>query len=133
MIRGKIHPCPFGLPIPSACKQVGQNINEMSPLEEAEEEDRPTIKEDNQMLLFDAEEDCGKCPFAASIIKEKGSVDCRYGETRPSGDVAFSGSPLYPHTYVGEMAKPLYSNFPEHEYKDDNIHNTYLGLLSFYG
>ncbi len=46
---------------------------------------------------------------------------------------ALAGSPLYPHIYVGEMPKPLYSNYPDTEYQDDNIHRTYLGLMSFYG
>ena len=54
-------------------------------------------------------------------------------EENPIDDFGFSGSPVYPHIYVGEMPKPLYSNYPESEYQDDNIHRTYLGLMSFYG
>lgn len=133
MIRGKRHKCPFGLPIPSACFAAGENIEGMVPIEDLEAEDAEYAKEDNTDRLFEAEDGCGECPFASKIFEDDAAVECKYGEDIPTGDVGFNGSPLYPHTYVGEMAKPLYSNFPEHEYKDDNIHNTYLGLLSFYG
>lgn len=133
MLRGKLHSCPFGLPIPSACKCAGKQVKDMTPLEGLKDDDLITARRNNRAILFETENDCQQCPHALSILEEKGSVDCRFGELRATTDIAFTGSPLYPHTFTGEMAKPFYSNFPENSYKDDNIHNTYLGLLSFYG
>lgn len=50
-----------------------------------------------------------------------------------SVNIAFSGSPLKPHIFTGDSAKPLQGQFHESEYKDDNIHDTWLGIMSFYG
>jgi hypothetical protein len=136
MIRGKnLQQCPYGLPIESACKCIGYNIKNMIYLKDVEEDGREKAADHNRSVLF-ASSGCEKCPFADRIYEENNTVDCKFNpETRTPmvGSVGLTGSPLYPHTFVGEMAKPLYSNFPESEYKDDNISNTYLGLLSFYG
>lgn len=49
-------------------------------------------------------------------------------------NISLDGSPLYPRIFVGESAKPLMNGpFPETQIVDDNITNTWRGLLSFYG
>jgi hypothetical protein len=137
MIRGKTKSCPFGLPITKGCKCAGEAIASMHPVEGAEDSEKAQIKSSNKALLFSHLSDsCGTCPFADAIYEKTGTVDCKWQEGErpiPAGSVGLQGSPLYPNTYVGEMPKPLYSNFPDSEYTDDNIHHTYLGLLSFYG
>jgi hypothetical protein len=53
---------------------------------------------------------------------------------KESVNIPLSGSPLYPRIYTGDSAKPLASGpFPETEIVDDNITNTWHGLMSFYG
>lgn len=51
-----------------------------------------------------------------------------------SVNIPLNGSPLYPRIYTGDSAKPLSTGvFPESEVGDDNITNTWRGLMSFYG
>ena len=53
---------------------------------------------------------------------------------KESVNIPLNGSPLYPKIYTGDSAKPLSSGpFPETEVVDDNITNTWHGLMSFYG
>lgn len=54
-------------------------------------------------------------------------------EEESSVNIPISGSPLYPRIFTGDSAKPLQGMFPESEYVDDNIHTTWLGLMSYYG
>lgn len=48
-------------------------------------------------------------------------------------NISFVGSPVYPRIFWGDSAKPLMGQFPESEYVDDNIHESYKGLLSYLG
>jgi len=136
MIRGKARPCPFGLPIPDGCNCVGNSIKFMAVVPDDEDE-AEEVKEYNRSLLFNQISGASEqCPYADLILDKKDSVDCKYDKengVQPAGNLGLNGSPLYPHTFVGEMGKTQYSNFPEHGYRDDNISNTYQGLLSFYG
>ena len=53
---------------------------------------------------------------------------------KDSTNIPLNGSPLYPRIYTGDSAKPLSTGpFPESEVGDDNISNTWHGLMSFYG
>lgn len=55
-------------------------------------------------------------------------------EQDDSVNISLNGSPVYPRIYTGDSARPLMGQYPESEYKDDNnIHHTWLGLMSFYG
>ena len=54
--------------------------------------------------------------------------------SKDSVNIPLNGSPLYPRIYTGDSAKPLSTGpFPESEVGDDNITNTWHGLMSFYG
>nr|BDD46218.1 hypothetical protein 50 [bacterium] len=56
------------------------------------------------------------------------------GEKDISVNIPLNGSPLYPRIYTGDSAKPLSTGlFPESEIGDDNITNTWRGIMSFYG
>jgi len=51
-----------------------------------------------------------------------------------SVNIPLNGSPLYPRIYTGDSAKPLSTGlFPATEVGDDNITNTWRGIMSFYG
>lgn len=55
-------------------------------------------------------------------------------EQDDSVNISLNGSPVYPQIYTGDSARPLMGQYPESEYKDDNnINQTWLGLMSFYG
>ena len=53
---------------------------------------------------------------------------------KPPADVSFNGSSLSPSIFTGDSAKPLSTGlFPESEVGDDNITNTWSGIMSYYG
>lgn len=62
------------------------------------------------------------------------SEESEPGSVEDSTNIPLNGSPLYPRIYTGDSAKPLSTGlFPESEVGDDNITNTWRGLMSFYG
>jgi hypothetical protein len=144
MIRGKSKSCPFGLSIPSGCNKAGGEISEakriaildMVPIDSANsEKEAEEILEDNLEIMLMLDED-RKCPFADVIYENKRSVDCKYDEKQPSmpaGNVGLNGSPLYPHTMVGNMPEAQYG-YPLDYYSDNNeSRNVYYGLYSLIG
>ena len=144
MIRGNIETCPFGLPVTDACNLIGGVMEQdgrpavfsMIPLEVAEsEEDKEQIIKDNLELMFMIEEP-KKCPFADRIFDNKKSVDCKYDSESsdiPAGNVGLNGSPLYPHTMIGNMPEAQYG-YPLDHYSDNNeSRNIYYGIYSLIG
>lgn len=66
-------------------------------------------------------------------FEEPEEIDDLDGYLDDTTNIAFSGSPLYPRIFLGESSKPLNPQFNESSYVDDNIHRSYLGLMSFFG
>ena len=143
MIRGKTKICPFGLPISQGCVSAGGEsiedelpvISKMVPLTAVSEKDRPKVLEDNLEELLLAENH-DLCPFADRVFEEKDAVDCKFDEetdSAPAGNVGLNGSPIYPHTMVGNMPKPQYG-YPITQYSDDNENTSvYYGIYSLIG
>jgi hypothetical protein len=49
-------------------------------------------------------------------------------------EMPLSGSAMYPRIYIGDSAKPLPRQSDSSYHFDDNVTNTYMGMLtSFYG
>lgn len=49
-------------------------------------------------------------------------------------EMPLSGSAMYPRIYIGDSAKPLPRQSDSSFHFDDNVTNTYMGMLtSFYG
>ena len=143
MIRGKIHNCPFGLPVTGGCSFIGGTtedgspvIARMTPVDSANsEQEAEDITEYNLEAMMTVSESAA-CPFADRIYEKKGSVDCKYderSESMPAGNVGLTGSPLYPHTMVGNMPQAQYG-YPLDHYSDDNeSRNIYYGIYSLIG
>jgi hypothetical protein len=146
VIRGKLHQCPFGLPVAEGCISIGavrkdgeKNraiARDMTPLDLAEhEEERKELAEKNMDLMFLAEEKI-KCPFADRVFEDKGSVDCKYDEDQsrlPAGNVGLTGSPLYPRMMIGNMPEAQYG-YPLDQYSDNNeSRSVYYGIYSLVG
>ena len=128
-IRGdSVRMCPFGLPIPDACENVGDAINRMAPIK-----DKPNLSKANK-LIYTYHKTCSQCPYADKILKDFNKVDCDFGDTaagRPSQP--FRGSPLYPNTFVGIGLDGLYG-YPLGFYADNNeSRNLFFGLFSMLG
>lgn len=74
--------CPFGLPIPDACKKVGNLIDNMIPLEKGEDLAQKKIidKSNNRVFLFMKKDDAKcKCKYA-NVIFDNNKVECSYGD-----------------------------------------------------
>lgn len=128
-IRGEgVRDCPFGLPVPDACNNVGDAINRMAP---AEENDK--IKKANR-LVYAYHKACKNCPYADKILPDYSKVDCSFGDTAAGKkSIPFTGSPLYPQTFHGIGLDGLYG-FPLGFYADNNeSRNLFFGLFSLLG
>lgn len=127
MIRGKNKSCPFGLPIPDACKCIGNSILSLKKIDEnSSKED----KEDNYEVFLTLESK-ETCPFADLIFEKKKAVDCKYNpedHKKMSGNSFVSGSPIYPNLYIGNSKS--YQAYPVNLYSDDNIRSIYYGIIS---
>lgn len=127
MIRGKNKQCPFGLPIPDACKCIGNSVFSLKRINEDSSE---SDKEENYEVFLSLEEK-SECPFADLIMAKRGAVDCKWtpGEhKRLSGNSFVSGSPIYPNMYIGNSKS--YQSYPVNYYSDDNIRSIYYGIIS---
>ncbi len=127
MIRGKYKSCPFGLPIPDACKCIGDNILSLKRInEKSSKED----KEYNYQVFLNINEE-SMCPFADLILEKNNAVDCKFDKEnykKMSGNSFVSGSPIYPNIYIGNSKS--YQSYPVNYYSDDNIRNIYYGIIS---
>ncbi len=127
MIRGKYKSCPFGLPIPDACKCVGESVLSMNRIKKDSEQG----DKDYNYQIFATIKDCGACPFADMILDNQKSVDCKYNPEdyrKMSGNSFVSGSPIYPNIYIGNSNS--YQSYPVNFYSDDNIRSIYYGIAS---
>ncbi|MFA5024018.1 MAG: hypothetical protein WC523_03640 [Patescibacteria group bacterium] len=128
-IRGEnVRDCPFGLPVPESCENVGQAINRMAPTEGKE-----SVGKANR-IVYAYRESCKECPYASKILSENKKVDCNFGDTAAGKKTpAFTGSPLYPQTFSGIGLDGLYG-YPLGFYADNNeSRNLFFGLFSFLG
>ena len=130
MIRGYKKPCPFGLNIPTDCLSIGSEILNLEPKEAGSH--NPELKSENSSLPG-----CNACLYAKAIYMNRGLVDCSFNDAPV--DVTIGGSPHYPNIYVGTQQPPassmnyLSSLYDDSSFHDNNLHNGYLGLFSFYG
>lgn len=132
-------PCPFGLSIPFGCKNAGNIIDKMAPLEmagpDATDEERQKIAKANKKLftwrLMESAEEPIPCKYASSIMDNQDAVSCNYTDTAPGvGDVPLLGSPFYSRVMSGIALDGLYS-VPVGYYADYNIsRNLFYGIYS---
>lgn len=143
MIRGKTIGCPFGLAVPAACGSVGGQIEdskrsavfEMITIDSADTKAEVEKIVDSNLELMLMVSEPSRCPFADLILEERNSVDCKFDPkqtTIPAGNVGLNGSPLYPHTMIGNMPEAQYG-YPIDHYSDNNEANVYNGLFSLVG
>lgn len=137
-------PCPFGLPIAFGCKNAGQHINRMYPIEawkEATPQDKEKIKMANMRLLTWAmmmgTEQPQKCIYADDLFDEKSDkVNCSYGDTAAGqgiGSKMYDGIPSYNTMFAG-MGLSGIGAIPFAALTENNVmKNTYYGVMSLQG
>lgn len=109
--------CPFGLPIPDGCKNVGDLIYDMD--EDPEEFAKNKI-------IFEKYELGHECPFATQILENNDAVNCNYGTPNQGREIPdlYRGSPIYPKLWEGFNTLNLDRSYYQH--RD-------FGNYSFYG
>lgn len=141
MIRGLLQKCPFGLPIPKACKCAGGiaegteviAIQIMSPID-LESEDAEEILEENLEALNQVMTP-KRCPYADRIFSDSNKVDCKFNESNInfiSNQLPLNGSPEYPAVMIGNSSIPGFGQ-PPHDYSDNNNRTVYYGIYSLIG
>lgn len=135
-------PCPFGMQVPWACKNAGQIIERMAPLdvlgpEASDDEQRVLAKANLRLLVWElmSGNQPERCTYASHVFPDKSAVDCNFGDTAPGQDQksALLGSPFYSRLFTGIALDGLYS-YPLGFYGDYNIsRNLFYGLYSLQG
>lgn len=99
VIRNTSIHCPYGLPILSACKEIGTEVLDMTSIDESIEPQQ-AIK--NNLLLYSKNKSDKRCLFANKIMNKFNAVDCSWGdEAAGEGSMFLPSSSLYPRNFVG--------------------------------
>lgn len=129
--------CPFGLPIPYACKHVGEAVTRMAPLsvlgdEASPREIKQLSKANKTVMTMEAEG--SRCPFAGKVFSDKKAVECNFDSNAPGiSQDGVTPSPFYSKVYDNIAYDGLYS-YPMGWYGDSNIsRNLYYGAYSLQG
>lgn len=103
---GTISSCPYGLPIISACKDVGGVILQMQALSQVETSDEKQVAQKNKVIYL-TQKIGERCIFANEIMEKFDKVDCSYGDSAAGEGTAYlTPSPLYPRTFIGDGINP---------------------------
>lgn len=104
-------PCPFGLPITFGCRNAGNVIDKMFPIEKlgihATEEEKKKVAAANARLLtwavMSSTETPQQCKYAANLFPKKKKVDCDWNDTAAgqSSEGTLLGSPFYSQVFSG--------------------------------
>lgn len=131
--------CPFGLNIPNGCKNAGELVTQMAPINilvDSSEKEKAAIKKANRRLyMWHAPGD--RCYYAGKIFKgksEKGAVECNFGSNAPGiSEKGLLGAPFYSKVYNNVGLDGLNSS-PLGYFSDHNIsRNIYYGIYSLMG
>lgn len=133
MIRqDEVDPCPFGLEIPYACKNIGAFIHHLAPLDiipELTAQQKLELTTANRELAKQ-QDSAGPCPFASEIISNM--VECEY-QPESGQSAALLGSPYYQKLLSNTSLTGLY-NYPNGTVSDVSLNPGPLaGNYSFEG
>lgn len=110
--------CPFGLPIPTACKYAGESVQDMSTRE---------VEHRHNRRLYNKERTHQMCPYALQLLEEQKAVRCSYGTINakvPQWE-QHRGSPLYPKLWQGFNIPDILMNRNYYTYNDFNYTSLY--------
>ncbi len=97
--------CPFGLPIALSCKNAGDSVERMAPLDTVETEAREKFADANKKVyLHHATGE--RCIYADKIMDSTSMVHCDWGE----GGQGLHDSPMRPSPYYTRVFNGLANN-----------------------
>lgn len=101
VIRGHGISCPYGLSVIDACKNIGEMISQLQPLDSVEGENKEKTIEKNK-FLYSTQKTGKRCLYANVILEKFNTVDCSYGDTAAGEQTGYlPASPLYQRTFIG--------------------------------
>lgn len=136
--KNEVDSCPFGLSIPDGCKNAGEAIDKMAPVDilgptSSPEEQAEIAKANNHILKWKGSGQ--PCKYAGQILEGKQAVECNW-DTEAAGDTQHAtlrGSPFYYKHFSGIGLDGLYS-YPLGYYSDNSIdRGMYYGMYSLEG
>ena len=125
MIRGKnkSNQCPFGLEIPSGCKNAGSYVSFMTPLDDSENKKDSHLEYNNKMLIQAINLNEPECVFASEIYEKKECVNCSFnkkGIPAASGLSGLNSGIDYPHVWKGTAESTFSAQVDSFDYYSDN-------------
>ena len=128
-------PCPFGLSIPFGCKNAGNIIRKMAPLDilgdDTEEEEQAEIAEANNHLLRWKNPQM-RCRYAGKVFPKNDVVECNW-DTNTMGvqeQGVLRGSPFFYRHFSGIGLDGVFT-YPLGYYTDNSIdRGMYQGMYS---
>ena len=110
--------CPFGLPIPMACKYAGDSVQNMS--------DRK-VEHKNNRRVYNKERGHCKCPYALQILGKQDAVRCSYGTINAKVPhwKQYRGSPYYPKLWQGFNIPDVVLDSNYYNYNDFGYYSLY--------
>lgn len=102
---GEQNKCPYGLDITAACKDVGDAIHTMTPVESIPGAEKTTAQKNR--VIYHTQKVGERCPFANEIFEKFNKVDCSFGDSAAGEGVSYlTPSPLYPRNFIGDGLEP---------------------------
>lgn len=99
--------CPYGLDITAACKDVGDAILTMTPLDLEVPGAVDQQAAQKNRVLYHTQKVGERCPFANEILEKFNKVDCSWGDSAAGEGTSYlTPSPLYPRTFIGDGLEP---------------------------
>lgn len=127
-----VRECPFGLPIALACRNAGESVDNMTPLEDVDKEKRSKqAKSNKRVYIFHQTGE--RCVYADKIVEDKDVVHCDWMEGgQRMRDFPIRPSPFYPRVFHGLGQYGLYS-YPVNDYVDNHgARQFFTGIYSLY-
>lgn len=127
-----VRECPFGLLINISCKNAGDTVDRMEPLDNIDKDqvDQYIISNRRIYRHYQAGE---RCKYADKIIDMANAVHCDYGEAGEGiQDTPINPSPYYPRVWNGLDQSGLFS-YPMEGYMDNSAaQGLFAGMFSMY-
>lgn len=110
--------CPFGLPIPRACKYAGDIVLDMIPR---------MVDFGQNRRVYNKERTHVSCPYALQVLDKHTAVRCSYGtiNSRIPTWEQYRSSPLYPKLWQGFNIPDIQMNRNYYTYNDFNYYSLY--------
>ena len=110
------HNCPYGLSVGVGCRNAGQSVERMEPLDSVSKEDREHQREHNiAVYVMHSEE--RPCKYADFVVDDKNVVHCDFGEAGAGiSDFPIPSGPSYPKIFGASSGVAGYYSFPLQSY-----------------